>query len=273
MTEFYDDEVSTGRGDEAAVPARSGCGDHCCRRGSRDGRSDLAALVEAPGFSGSVLGGHPLTVGAAMPLLDEVVAVTAAGPVILNDIGVHHSPSTLGGLLPAGQEKVGLRLHPDLIGAAIACDPAGGTPPSLRLFDDADAAVHTSYLTHTSDRLAFEALGMLGAAPDGTSGPDFPPFRPASEVQPPEDQIDLFDTVLDDGGLSRVSSLFAGRCADATEVPAPALPEVLEKAAQRALPLSLCATGSGSASSCTPVASTPPGRTAGTCSWSPAGPG
>ncbi|MGE2771642.1 hypothetical protein ACQGAO_25380 [Rhodococcus sp. 1.20] len=47
--------------------------------------SDLDALLARPGFRGGLIDTAPDVVGKMLPLLDDTVAITVAGPVAVND--------------------------------------------------------------------------------------------------------------------------------------------------------------------------------------------
>ena len=141
--------------------------DRCpCRRCPRNRRgvSDLEAFLRAPGFSGSVVDGPIDTVIAALPQLAHVVGVTAAGPVITNDVGTHHPPETIGGPLRSVGDGLVLRINPAALGTVLVTDPSASAPPTVRVFDTEGNSVHVTYLIEGSDRLAFESLSLSRSA-------------------------------------------------------------------------------------------------------------
>ena len=131
-----------------------------CRCSRATHTSDLDALLADPQFSGHLLRGNASALGGHLPLLDQIVGVTVAGPVILNDVGVHETPTIMGGPIRCRAGRVSLRLHPDRLGSALVSEPAAQAPPMLRLFDTDGNTAHATYLTEASDRLAFEAIGL-----------------------------------------------------------------------------------------------------------------
>ncbi|MFT4088591.1 MAG: ChuX/HutX family heme-like substrate-binding protein [Gordonia sp. (in: high G+C Gram-positive bacteria)] len=187
-----------------------------CRRCPRlrAAGTDLEQLLTAQGFAGSVLDGPVDTVLTALPLLDQVVGVTAAGPVITNDVGTHLAPVGVGGPLRTPSTGISLRVDPVRLGSVVSTEPIGRTPPTLRFFDRDGAAVHAVYLTEHSDRLVFESLALIGpgAGGIGPAGLDGVPLGEgaASCVDVPRDQIAMFDHILSDGGRSRGKALAAG---------------------------------------------------------------
>ncbi len=209
-------------------PARRCARDGACRCRRAAHASDLDALLTDPQFSGHLLRGNASAVGPHLPLLDQIVGVTVAGPVILNDVGVHETPTVMGGPIRCRPGRVSLRLHPDHLGAALVSEPAAQAPPMLRLFDTDGNTAHATYLTETSDRLAFEAIGLSvdrfsseadGAAEaDGASevgGADVSDVDNADEAprvivcsdDALDDQVTQLDSILADGGVSRLASM------------------------------------------------------------------
>lgn len=191
--------------------------DRCpCRRCPRNRRgvSDLEAFLSAPGFSGSVVDGPIDTVIAALPLLADVVGVTAAGPVITNDVGTHHPPETIDGPLRSAGDGLVLRVNPTALGTVLVTDPSASAPPTVRVFDTEGNSVHVTYLIEGSDRLAFESLSLSRSA-DVDILDDLAlqrqNERPAAAPTPaPEfatDQIGLVDSILVDGGVARGAAL------------------------------------------------------------------
>ena len=93
------------------------------------------SLPTRPGFSGSVVDGPIDTVMAALPQLANVVGVTAAGPVITNDVGTHHPPETIDGPLRGVGDGLVLRINPAALGTVLVTDPSASAPPTVRVFD------------------------------------------------------------------------------------------------------------------------------------------
>ncbi|MFZ2242252.1 MAG: heme transporter, partial [Gordonia amarae] len=153
----------------------SGC--YCPGR-ARQATSDLDALLATPGFAGSVLDTPVCELAANLSLLDRVVGVTVAGPVIMNDVGVHSVPGEMGGPLRSDDAHISLRINPARLGKALVTEPAAHVPPTLRIFDADGNTAHATYLTEHSDRLAFEALSLVAPYADTDATP--------SDAGPPE---------------------------------------------------------------------------------------
>ncbi|SDU51668.1 heme transporter [Gordonia westfalica] len=188
--------------------------------------SDLETLLGTPGFGDSSISSDIDGIAGRLPSLGEVVGVTVAGPVIMNAVGVHGAPSPLGGPLCVGAEQISLRLNPSRLSSMLQTDPVAQVPPTLRLFDSLGNTAHATYLTENSDRLAFESLlafdpvslstsvpaghGPGTASESASPGAAFlgPEFIPAAlPGRHDTDQIGLFDSILRDGGTSRLRSL------------------------------------------------------------------
>lgn len=202
--------------------ARPGCGDHCrCPRGRQT--SDLDTLLATPGFAGSLLGSDITSVTGRMPSLDQVVGVTVAGPVLMNDVGIHDTPIPMGGPIRCSPGRITLRLNPARLGEALVTEPAAHVPPTLRLFDSAGNTAHATYLTEHSDRLAFESLTLRSGdeqtdtppLPDPELGA-FPGLSGTPEIHA-NDQVAQFDSILDDGGALRRAAFGSG-AGEATRV-------------------------------------------------------
>ncbi|MDH3010129.1 MULTISPECIES: heme transporter [Gordonia] len=180
--------------------------------------SDLETLLATPDFGDSAISPDIDTIAARLPSLAEVVGVTVAGPVIMNAVGVHGSPTPLGGPLAIGAEQISLRLNPSRLSSALQTDPAALVPPTLRLFDSSGNTAHATYLTENSDRLAFESLSLSTsvAAVHGSDPAPVPPLPGPEYIQAAlhdrhdGDQVGLFDSILLDGGTSRLRLLAQG---------------------------------------------------------------
>lgn len=217
-----------------------------CRR-CRTGTSDLDALLETPGFAGSVLPRAIDDVAADLPLLDQVVGVTVAGPTIMNDVGMHEAPVGMGGPIRCDASRITLRLNPSRLGSALVTDPAAHVPPTLRLFDAEGNTAHATYLTENSDRLAFEALSLARDRDTATT----PLAADAGEHDTHDaglaaiDQIALFDSILTDGGSARRAALSAHRGDGFTRVDARRVISALEHAALLGMPVTMCTAAPG----------------------------
>ncbi|WP_331710598.1 heme transporter [Gordonia sp. 852002-10350_SCH5691597] len=192
--------------------ARRCARDGACRCNRAAHASDLDALLADPQFSGHLLRGNASAIGPHLPLLDQIVSVTVAGPVILNDVGVHETPTVTGGPIRCRPGRVSLRLHPDHLGAALVSEPAAQAPPMLRLFDTDGNTAHATYLTETSDRLAFEAIGLSADTFSSDNSPDVDIANDAPEVavcsdDALDDQVTQLDSILADGGVSRLATM------------------------------------------------------------------
>ncbi|WP_262365812.1 heme transporter [Gordonia sp. OPL2] len=197
-------------------PPRPRCGERCSCPRANGTTNDLDTLLATPGFSGTVLGSDVAAVAQHLPLLDQVVGVTVAGPVLMNDVGTHESPVGIGGPIRCRPSRISLRINPARLGAALVTDPAAHVPPTLRLFDSDGNTAHATYLTESSDRLAFESLSLNAGgfdAPDHEVGGRVdradPPHETGCVAEPgaATDQIGQFDSILEDGGRQRLSSL------------------------------------------------------------------
>ncbi|MFW0797445.1 heme transporter [Gordonia sp. CPCC 205515] len=194
---------------------RPACGDQCrCSRAQRSA-SDLDTLLATPGFHGSLISSDITEVAGRMPSLEQVVGVTVAGPVLMNDVGTHETPAEIGGPIRCRPSRITLRINPVRLGAALVTEPAAHVPPTLRLFDADGNTAHATYLTEHSDRLAFESLTLRASTetmerpplPDPEFG-RFPGLRHDPD-EPANDQIAQFDSILDDGGVGRRSGFAA----------------------------------------------------------------
>ncbi|GAB16911.1 hypothetical protein GOEFS_017_00270 [Gordonia effusa NBRC 100432] len=206
-------------------------------------RNDLDDLLGAPGFAGQVLRGCPGRVAGHLPLLDQVVGVTVAGPVIMNDVGTYADPTGMGGPIRCRESQITLRLNASHLRTALITEPTTQRlPPTLRLFDNDGGCAHVTYLTDRSDRLAFESLTLAGY------------LTPATDIDVDAhpialrfgqcDQLDQLDSVLFDGGLTRLRSLPAPHT-DATRVCERRAIAALSHAALLTMPTTLIAGGAG----------------------------
>ncbi len=172
-------------------------------------RSDLEILLRTAGFGDSSVNHDVPAVAARLPGLAQVVGVTVAGPVIMNAVGVHDDPVSVGGPIRVDPHRIALRLNPSRLSSTLLSDPAAHVPPTLRLFDHRGNTAHATYLTENSDRLAFEAMALAGGAP-GLDGPlsDSPaPQRTTPTASTGDDQLAQLDAILTDGGAARLRSL------------------------------------------------------------------
>ncbi|GAB99556.1 hypothetical protein GONAM_10_00270 [Gordonia namibiensis NBRC 108229] len=215
--------------------------------------SDLETLLATPGFGESAVSSDIGAIAARLPSLAEVVGVTVAGPVIMNAVGVHGIPTPLGGPLAVGPERISLRLNPSRLSSTLQTDPAAQVPPTLRLFDASGDTAHATYLTENSDRLAFESLSLSTSMAavhhsEPTPVPTFsgPEYIPAALPDRHDgDQVGLFDSVLLDGGTSRLQSLAEGRGSRGTRVDPRRIIAALEHAALLGMTVTLAAAAPG----------------------------
>ena len=229
--------------------------DRCpCRRCPRNRRgvSDLEAFLRAPGFSGSVVDGPIDTVMAALPQLANVVGVTAAGPVITNDVGTHHPPETIDGPLRSVGDGLVLRINPAALGTVLVTDPSASAPPTVRVFDTEGNSVHVTYLIEGSDRLAFESLSLSRSA-DVDILDDLalqrqqaqPTAAPEPTPEFADDQIGLIDSILVDGGVARGAALAATARSGFSRVSARRVIDALSYASTIALPMTTATAAPG----------------------------
>lgn len=242
------DSESTG-----GTPLRP-CGRSCRCARSSDATSDLDTLLATPGFSGSLLGADVTAIARRLPLLEQVVGVTVAGPVLMNAVGMHETPAGSGGAIRCRPSRITLRINPARLGSALITDPAAHIPPTLRLFDTDGNTAHATYLTERSDRLAFESLALgIGSADDEGSASATGALTPADAARddigddgiPAIDQVAQFDAILDDGGLGRLMTFPGLRHAGHTRVESRRVIAALEHAALLGMPATLVTTAPG----------------------------
>ena len=208
-----DDSTGTAGDHEVTGITRHGCanasGCYCpgrARHGQRSGHAVGHARVRR-GRARTPIRNWPPT----CPCSTVWSGVTVAGPVVMNDVGVHSAPGEIGGPLRPDGSRISLRINPRRLGKALITEPSAHVPPTLRLFD-ADGNTAHDVSDRASDRLAFEALSLAvpptGDDP-GRSGDQH--VEPDASQIPDDDQIALFDTLLDDCGAWR-----RGRLADET---------------------------------------------------------
>ncbi|MEE4022537.1 heme transporter [Gordonia sp. PKS22-38] len=232
------------------TPLRA-CGRHCrCARSSH-ATNDLDTLLATPGFSGSLLGADVTAVAGRLPLLDQVVGVTVAGPVLMNAVGMHETPVGSGGAIRCRPSRITLRINPARLGSALITDPAAHIPPTLRLFDTDGNTAHATYLTERSDRLAFESLALgVGSADEERSVPDIGAFTtPEADRdaigEAGTDQVAQFDAILDDGGAGRLTTFPGLRHSGHTRVESRRVIAALEHAALLGMPATLVTAAPG----------------------------
>lgn len=233
--------------------SNDGCGSlcgNCCRH--RSATSDFDALLATPGFAGSVIDGDMIAVAQQLPLLDQVVGVTVAGPVLMNDVGIHDRPEVIGGPLRCREGRISLRLNPDRLGRALVTEPSVTTPPTLRLFDVDGNIAHATYLTEASDRLAFESFSLAHGLTDDPHGHREPDEITAGAAMlgadlpaPQADQVAQFDSILGDGGFARLRSLSTHTDAGFARVDARQAIAALEHASLLAMPATLATSAPG----------------------------
>lgn len=214
-------------------------------------RNDLDDLLSAPDFAGQVLRGCPGRVAGHLPLLDQVVGVTVAGPVIMNDVGTYAGPTGMGGPIRCHESQITLRLNASHLRTALITEPtAQRLPPTLRLFDADGGCAHVTYLTDRSDRLAFESLTLAGYVTPATG--DDVAAHPIALRFGLCDQLDQFDAVLYDGGPTRLRSLPQPH-SGATRVAQRRVIAAVNHAALLAMPVTLVAGASGCLQMCASV--------------------
>ncbi|MGV9824587.1 heme transporter [Gordonia sp. NPDC003429] len=240
--------------DEPAHPHRADAGENTapcarereCRCARARKQSDLHALLADPGFRGTVIGDDVVGVGAHLPLLDQVVGVTVAGPVIVNDVGVYAAPVVTGGPIRCRPSQITLRIEPSRLGTMLVTEPEAHTPGTLRMFDREGNTAHATYLTEGSDRLGFEAI-TLSAGAFGDSGRTVPAPAPTlcCTSDALEDQVTQLDDVLTDGGVRRLASMPAYAEHGYRRVETRRVVAALEHAALHALELTVVAAAPG----------------------------
>lgn len=214
-------------------------------------RNDLDDLLSAPDFVGQVLRGCPGRVAGHLPLLDEVVGVTVAGPVIMNDVGTYADPTGMGGPIRCHDSQITLRLNASHLRTALVTEPtAPRLPPTLRIFDANGGCAHVTYLTDRSDRLAFESLTLAGYVTPATG--DDVAAHPVALRFGQCDQLDQLDSILYDGGPTRLRSLPQPH-SGAIRVAKRRVIAALSHAALLAMPATLIAGASGCLQMCNSV--------------------
>ena len=178
-----------------------------CRCAALARMSDLDALLARPGFRGGLIDTAPDVVGEMLPLLDDTVAITVAGPVAVNDSGKYSVPTVPGDPLVCTPGLVSLRLNVASLGSVVTTEAEQHIPPTLRIFDIHGSSSHTTYLTPASDRLAFEAMRTAPSTARETSPPIQTSNTPAFWAQ--ADQLTQLDFILADDGSERRSGLVA----------------------------------------------------------------
>ena len=155
-----------------------------CRCAALARMSDLDALLARPGFRGELIDTAPDVVGEMLPLLDDTVAITVAGPVAVNDSGKYSVPTVPGDPLVCAPGLVALRLNVASLGSVVTTEAEQHIPPTLRMFDIHGSSSHTTYLTPASDRLAFEAMRTARALRGKQALPSRHRIRPHSGPKP-----------------------------------------------------------------------------------------
>jgi putative hemin transport protein len=172
--------------------------------------SDLETLLAEPDFSGNLMTGSVRHIGTRLPLLDEVAGVTVAGPVMINDVASYDPPVESGGPIRCRPGRISLRIDPHRLDSVVVSDPSSHGPGMMRMFDTSGRATHITYVTNRSDHQEFGILRSMSPSPmqatTGVSGNDLP--RTAAGWAE-ADQVTLFDSILDDGGMHRNSALRA----------------------------------------------------------------
>ncbi|WP_440712256.1 heme transporter [Gordonia sp. FQ] len=222
--------------------------DDCpCRRCPRArGRgTDLEQVLDAPGSASTLLDGPVDIVLSALPLLDEVVGVTAAGPVLTSATGAHAAPIGAGGPLLAPAGTIALRVRPAALGPMVITEPVDRTPPTLRFFDRDGTIAHAVYLTRGSDRLVFESLSLVGPSVGGGGLAGVHLGEGPSTPGDSGDQLAMLDDVLADRGCRRGAALASGTQAGAVRVASSQLVAALTHAARLSMPITTCAVAPG----------------------------
>ena len=141
--------------------------------------------------------------------------------------------------------RITLRLNPARLGSALVTDPAAHVPPTLRLFDSDGNTAHATYLTEHSDRLAFESLSLARAGGEEPTPDDIGTATPTDVPAPQADQIEQFDSILDDGGVRRLWSLPGFADQHYTRVESRRVIAALEHAALLGMPMTLATAAPG----------------------------
>ncbi|SNS92269.1 hypothetical protein [Rhodococcoides kyotonense] len=239
----------------SAMPAGASrpCGRHSeCRCAAAlptsSRKTDLESLLDKPDFAGEMIGGGAAGVTEFLPLLEESVAITVSGPAVMNDVGHYEPPTVMGGPIRTSKSRISLRLNLSRLNCAVATEPDQYLPPTLRLFDTSGFAAHATYLTPRSDRIAFEALRQL------TTPPVTDPFEvPASPSTPEQalavwsgaDQIEQFDSILGDGGVTRHAALPSLSSLRYRQIDPTRISGALEHLAYLELPMTMVTVGAG----------------------------
>ncbi|WP_092805179.1 hypothetical protein [Rhodococcus globerulus] len=205
--------------------------------------SDLDALLARPGFRGGLIDTTPEVVGKMLPLLDDAVAITVAGPVAVNDSGKYAVPTVPGDPLVCTPGLVSLRLKPSALGSVVTTDAEQHLPPTLRMFDTHGSSSHTTYLTPTSDRLAFEAIRTAPETARETRA--LVPVSNTPAFWAEADQLMQLDFILEDGGTERRNGLVALGAFGYRRIDPQLMAAAMEHLSHHQLPVTTVVAGNG----------------------------
>jgi putative hemin transport protein len=188
-----------------------------------------------------------------LPEVGEVMVLTRNESAVHEKIGRFAGVSVHGAMGLVLDRDIDLRLFLGRWASGFAVEeaaPDGDVRGSLQFFDAAGTAVHKVYRRAASDRAAWESLAAAFAADDQSPGEAVAPI--ARAPRRPDDTVDRellrarwralrnvhdFHAMLDEVGAARVQAfrLVGGELA--RRVDSSAFRTVLERAAERALPI------------------------------------
>jgi putative heme degradation protein len=161
-------------------------------------RTELEALL-ARGEGSARLDLDLDTVAAHLPLLDDVVAMTANGGALLSELAPYAPPTYTGEAFGPACGTVALRLHRAAVRGFVTteADDEAREPVGLWMFGPDDTALHRSYLVAPGSELVLGVLRLARRRPAA-------PVTVAEPVAdwPTVDQLALLDSVLVDEGIA-----------------------------------------------------------------------
>lgn len=139
------------------------------------------------------------TVAAHLPLLDDVVAMTANGGALLSELAPYAPPTYTGEAFGPVCGAVGLRLHRAAIREFVTteADDDAREPTGLWMFGADDTALHRGYLVAPGSQLALDVLRLAHRRP----AVPITVAEPVAEWRS-VDQLALLDSVLVDEGIA-----------------------------------------------------------------------
>lgn len=161
-----------------------------------------------------------------LPLLDEVVAMTANGAALLSVLGRYAAPTFAGQALTVSGDEVNLRLDREAAWAFVSTRPDDDArePAGLWMFDGSGTAVHRGYLVSPDAGMVVDLMHLAERPPRRRSLSALLPSDPGPHDPGAPDQLGLLDGLLVDGGrglaaapgtpieVRRLGEILAGCC-------------------------------------------------------------